>query len=65
MTPVQEQNVRWQEVFRARMDQAAERRAEATTQAEWDHAEKVFQSAAKDWQEAVREGAEMANTCHT
>lgn len=58
-TPVQAQNVRWQEVTRMRMDQAAERRAEARTQAEWDHAQKVWEAAAKEWQQAVREAHEV------
>jgi hypothetical protein len=61
MTATQEQNVRWQEVFRMRMDQAAERRAEARTQEEWDRAHRAFEAAARDWQEAVREGAEWNN----
>lgn len=63
MTPVQEANVRRQEVARMRMDQACEARVDAmNVSAEaWDRADAVFQAAAREWQEAVREGAEMAN----
>jgi hypothetical protein len=61
MTPAQEQNVRWQEMARMRMEQAAERRAEAQTQEQWDHAQKVWEAHARDWQDAVREAAEWHN----
>jgi hypothetical protein len=63
MTPVQEANVRCQEVARMRMDQARERAVDAMNESweAWERAEFVFQAAAKEWQEAVREGAESAN----
>lgn len=63
MTPAQEANVRRQEVARMRMDQACEARVDAmNVSAEaWDRADAVYQTAAREWQEAVREAAEWHN----
>jgi hypothetical protein len=60
MTNAQQENVNRQVVARMRMDQACAARCDAmSVSAEaWDRADAVFQAAAKDWQEAVREGVE-------
>jgi len=60
MTPAQQANVTRQEVARMRMDQACQARVDAmnVSPEAWDRADAVFQAAAREWQEAVREGVE-------
>lgn len=61
MTPVQEQNVRWQEITRMRMEQAQERRWDAKTPEQQAHAQKVYEAAVAAWQEVVAEAHAMMN----
>lgn len=64
MTFNAEKNRNDQEIARMRMDQAQQRRVDAMAandEAAYNRATRVWEAAAADWQETVREGAEACN----